>query len=207
LIIPYLEDNMLDELLDFIRLTHQFREVERKVFMPNSDRQENDSEHCYQLAMTAWLIIERNYLPLNLCRVLQQALTHDLPETIAGDTFFYASAEERRLKTEREREAIVQLKQMFPDFTGLHTSLDEYEDRQTPEAKFVYALDKLLPAINIYLDGGRTWQREGITLDQLLSNKEARIAYSPEVLAYFHSFSQLLRDDAQMFASVQAPVS
>lgn len=63
-----------------------------------------------------------------------------------------------------------------------------------PESKFVYALDKVVPVLNIYLDKGRTWQKNGVTLQILIDAKESKVAASPEVANYFQELITLLKE-------------
>ena len=53
---------MLNSLVNFIKFTHLFQEVKRVVLIPNENKWENDAEHSYQLALTAWYLIEKDKL-------------------------------------------------------------------------------------------------------------------------------------------------
>ena len=55
----------LEQLIDFVNFTHEFREVIRVARSPHNKRFENDTEHSYQLAMAAWFLIEQDELNLN----------------------------------------------------------------------------------------------------------------------------------------------
>ena len=75
----------LDNLLEFIRFTHEIRNVRRAVLLENDSRRENDSEHMYQLALTAWFLIEKDKLKLDKFRAVGLAMVHDIVEVYAGD--------------------------------------------------------------------------------------------------------------------------
>ncbi|MDO8551576.1 MAG: HD domain-containing protein [bacterium] len=183
----------LNSLFDFVRFTHLFQKIERVILVPGKDRWENDAEHSYQLALVAWYVVTHEHLKLDLSKVVFLALVHDLVEAYAGDTFIYDSPEVLSQKQKREEEAIKLLKKNFPDFTSLHSFIEEYEARKTAESKFVYALDKFLPMINIYLDGGETWQRKEITLEQIVENKTSRVAVYPELVPHFERLVKILK--------------
>jgi putative hydrolase of HD superfamily len=190
---------MIQDLLQFIRLTHLFQKVVRVIYVKDEERYENDMEHSYQLAMSAWYLIEKDHLAFNLEKVLGYALVHDLVEVYAGDTYIYADAATKASKADREEAAALQLAKEFPEFPNLHHLIQGYELREDDESRFVYALDKLLPLLNIYLDGGRIWRSKSITLEQLREVKDSKIALSPEVTPYYLEMITILEENRQLF--------
>lgn len=189
----------LDNLLNFVRLTHLFQKVTRVVLVNGEERFENDSEHTFQLAMVAWYLVDHQPLNLNREKVIMLSLAHDLVEAYCGDTYTFADQSVLDGKKEKEERAARLLKENFPEFFSLHNLIREYEERETAESRFVYALDKLLPVFNIYLDNGRTWQKEGISLEQLLANKTTKISLSPELVPYYEELVFLLKQDEGLF--------
>lgn len=187
------KSDSLRSLLDFVRFTHLFQKVERIVLADGQNRWENDAEHSYQLALVAWYLVEHNKLNLDLNKVIKLSLVHDLVEAYAGDTYIYDKQAVLDGKQKREAEAAQLLKESFSDFSSIHDLIAEYEARKTLESRFVYALDKLLPILNIYLDGGRTWQREKISLEQLLKAKTDKIATAPEIVPYYEELVEILK--------------
>ncbi len=191
----------LAPLIKFVELLKKFQEVERVVRVPGQERWENDVEHCYQLALIAWYLVDKNNLSLNKDLVIQYALTHDLVEAYAGDTYVYSEDEnEHATKKQREEDAAKRLKQEFPEFPDLHTTIGNYEKRSDKESKFVYALDKIHPVLNIYIDGGRTWKERNITIQMLVDHKKDKVALSPEIEYYFNELVALLKkEEATLF--------
>ncbi|OGY10895.1 MAG: hypothetical protein A3E16_03240 [Candidatus Blackburnbacteria bacterium RIFCSPHIGHO2_12_FULL_44_25] len=188
----------LDELLRFVELTHRFQQVRRAILVKDENRPENDLEHTGQLALLTWYIINSQRLPLNTELALKYALAHDLVEAYAQDTSAYDEAG-RQTKEAREAEASSRLMTEFPEFPELHTLISQYEARKDPESRFVYALDKLLGPLNIYLDNGRSWKTEGVTLEMLLTYKAPRIAISPEIQPYFETLIEVLKEHPELF--------
>lgn len=190
---------MIQDFLASLRLLHDFQKVERIILVPGSERRENDVEHSYLLAMLAWQIAEVTAPHLSQEKVLKYALVHDLVEVYAGDTNFYdRQSDAFRDKAVREHAAmkrIVEEKMLSEDICA---SLVAYEARIDAEAEFVYALDKLIPILSIYLDGGRTWKVHGITLENLCRLKREKIVGSPEILALFDELVVLLEKDKQV---------
>ncbi|MFM2339454.1 MAG: hypothetical protein RLZZ360_90 [Candidatus Parcubacteria bacterium] len=147
----------LDSLLEFTRLMSKLSTTERFVNKIGTNTRENFSEHCTQLAFTAWYLIEKHKMSLAIEKVLQYALIHDIVETYTGDFPTHLPNCDRQEKERREREAFACIKQDFPDATSLWLQYAQYEQKIDAESKFVYALDKLLPGLNIYLDSGKAW--------------------------------------------------
>ncbi len=48
----------------------------------------------------------------------------------------------------------------------------EYETGQTPEARFAFALDRLMPLIHNFSTSGRAWQEHGITKEQVMERNQ-----------------------------------
>ena len=70
----------LTGLLELMKMTHEFRTIERVIHMRNSDRLENDMEHSFQLALCGWYVITTDKLPLDVNKVIRYALLHDLDD-------------------------------------------------------------------------------------------------------------------------------
>ena len=190
----------VQRLIEFHTLLNQFAQIERIIHVKRHGKHvlESDSEHSYNLALTAWFIAE--YFPeLDRDKVIRMALVHDLVEIHAGDTFVFADQEHLDSKSEREAAAQKQLASDWPDFPDLHQTIAEYEQLQTPEARFTYALDKLMPMFAVYLNNGYTWHDKNINLKQLDVEKRAKMSVSPETLPYWEELHQLLLKKPELF--------
>ena len=187
-------NNKLKDLFDFVKFTHEFREVIRVARSPGNDRYENDTEHSYQLAMVAWFIIETNKLDYNRELILMYALAHDLVEVYAGDTYtFDKNTSNIDTKKQREKEALKKIKARFPKFKSLVKIIVKYEHRKDDESKLVYAIDKLIPPIQIYMEKGKLWREKEVTFDQFIKNKGDKIVISPEINRYWKEFQNILK--------------
>jgi putative hydrolase of HD superfamily len=186
----------LNKILGFVDLISQFRSVERVVLIKDSDRNENDVEHSYSLAVLAWYINNLSKLNLNTDKLLKYALVHDLVEVYAGDTFLYhKDADFVRSKQKREKEAAHKLKKEYSDFSELHKTIEQYEKHEDEESKFIYALDKIEPMLNIYMDKGRTWKETDVTLEMLKTAKTPKVALSPMVEKIFKKLIERLTEE------------
>lgn len=191
----------LDDIIKFAKLTHEFQKTERAILANDLERQENDVEHSYQLAMMGWYIVQSQKLPLNTNLVVKYGLLHDLVEVYAGDTYVYDPDPQRHAtKVEREHQALEKLKIEFAEFPEMSELIEQYESRADEESKFVYALDKLIAPINIYLDHGRSWNKQKVTLQQILDYKTPKVEVHPEVKKYFDELIQLvIKDKDKLF--------
>jgi putative hydrolase of HD superfamily len=190
----------MNRAISFTELLHAFQLVERVAHVPQRDRWENDIEHSYLLAMLAWYLADSLELSLNKDKILRYALTHDLVEVYAGDTYiFTTNKKEKETKHEREEAARAQIKKEFPEFKDLHSTIEEYESRKDEESTFVYAVDKLIPVITNYVQDGRTWKKMDVPFDQLLENKREKIGDEPYIRDLFEQIITLIEKDRTKF--------
>lgn len=172
---------ILPELLKFVEFTHRFQKIERTILATGLKRNENDAEHSFQMAIVCWFLIQTLRLKLSTNKVIAYCLTHDLVEIFAGDTYFYTSNTKlKNTKQAREEKAMKKIAKLFPKFVGMNKTIAEYEAKKNPEAKFVYAVDKVLPVINIYLDQGKSWKRDRVTYE-MIRTKDEKVKVSKPV--------------------------
>ncbi|RKN87006.1 HD domain-containing protein [Paenibacillus ginsengarvi] len=176
----------LEQQLSFIIEIDKLKHIFRKTRLVRSDRFENDAEHTWHLAMMAVVLYEHANEPdLDLLTVLKMLLIHDLVEIDAGDTFAY---DEKGLegKFEREQAAAQRLFGMLPDdqkdeFIGLWM---QFEARETKEAKFAAAVDRLQPMLFNYENEGQSWKEHGISSDRVLERNKHIAQGSTELWRY-----------------------
>ena len=183
----------IHRLIELQRLLLSFSQVDRRTHRQHAGEfiNENDTEHSYNLAMTAWFLAQ--WFPeLDKNRLIQYSLVHDLVEIHAGDTYIYASQEELSSKEQREADALLKLESDWADFDDMNETIHAYERRLDAESKFIYALDKIMPIMLIYIHDGYTWEKEGVTTNMLHEAKIEKVKLSPEVLPYFEQLYELL---------------
>ncbi len=197
----------LQKLLEFTSFLNKFQKVKRSLYVTGEDRAENDSEHSYQLAMTAWYVINSKGLNYDLDKIFKYALAHDLVEVYAGDTYCHTEDENlKESKEQREMESFERVSIEFNEFPELLKCIHDYEKKSDKEALFIYALDKILPPLNIYLDGGRTWKGfEASIVDdnargsnkvhlEMLKSKNPKVAKSPDIMKIWEDLYLVLED-------------
>lgn len=188
----------LDRVIEFNQLLLQFQSVERALKVPGQDRFENDTEHSYNLAMTGWYVAASQKLNLDLNLVIKYGLIHDLVEAYAGDTAALGGPNtHRQTKQAREQLAMMLLRRHFPDFQDLNDLLETYENRRDDESQFIYALDKLMANLTVYLNDGADWQRMGTNLEEALKYNHDRVQTSPPVAELSRQLHERIRERGQ----------
>jgi putative hydrolase of HD superfamily len=155
--------------IEFILEVDRLKEVYRQSYVLYADRHENSAEHSWHLAIAALLLAEHANQPVDTSRVIRMALVHDLVEIDAGDTFIYDTAGNLE-KAAKEEKAADRIFGLLPsDQRDEWRALwNELEQRETAEAKFANALDRLLPVLHNYFTDARSWKEHGITREQAL---------------------------------------
>lgn len=162
----------MNRLAELQQMIANFARIERVPHLADTGRAENDVEHSFGLALTCWFLQPKIAPELDLGKILQYALAHDIVELHAGDTFVFDDAH-KASKDVRERDALKQISEEWSDFPELAASAKGYMDKENEEAKFVKAVDKLLPVLMIDLgEKNLFWKRHSITLEMERENKK-----------------------------------
>jgi putative hydrolase of HD superfamily len=183
-------DSRLAKQVEFIVEIDKLKQVVRRTWLTDKSRQENDAEPSWHLGVMAILLLEHAQQPrLDLLRVLKMVLIHDLVEIDAGDSFAYDDAGALD-KAEREGAAADRVFALLPadQAAELRTLWEEFEARQTPEAKYAAALDRFQPMLHNYRTQGKAWQEHGITADQVIARNQHIAEGSPALWEYAREF-------------------
>jgi putative hydrolase of HD superfamily len=164
----------LAQQIEFIAECDRLKEVFRQTVNTRSRRAENDAEHSWALCLCVIVLAEHaNFPGLNVLRVLQMVILHDLVEIDAGDTFAYDTA---GMAGQHDREALAadRIFGLLPaDQARTFRALwDEFEARATPEAKFAAAVDRFQPMLLNCRTQGAAWNRHGVTHDRVVARNQ-----------------------------------
>lgn len=174
----------IDRIAQLQQLIADFAKVKRVPHLADNGVEENDVEHSFGLALTCWFLHDKIAPELNLQKIFQYALAHDIVEIHAGDTFVFDS-EAVRTKEAREHDALAQIKTEWPDFQGLTDGAEAYMKKIDEEARFVKAVDKLLPVLMIELGEKEIfWKKHKLTLEHERENKKT-ILVSDAIAPYY----------------------
>ena len=163
----------------------KLKDTTRHCYTPGG-RHESVAEHSWRLALMAfWLRDEFPELDMN--RVVQMCLIHDLGEAFTGDipVFDKTAADE-----EREEQLLFSWVDTIPE--PLHTDMRqlyrEMEERATPEAKLYKALDGLEALISHNESDLATWEPNEYDLQ--MTYAEDRMKFSPYMVALREQIKQ-----------------
>lgn len=163
----------IEQQFDFIREIDKEKLIERQTYISSGERKENDSEHAWHLAMMTILLSEYSNEQIDVLRTVTMVLLHDIVEIDAGDTYAYdeTAALDKR---EREQAAADRIFALLPEDQAvkLRGIWEEYEARETPEAKFAHTMDNIQPTMLNNATDGRAWEEHGVHLHQIMNRNE-----------------------------------
>ena len=184
----------LQQQLNFLYEIDKLKTIFRRSnLIADPSRFENTAEHSWHLAFYALILSEYANAEINISRVVNMVLSHDIVEIDAGDTFTY-DVEANHDKHEREQRAANRLFGLLPSDQGKEFMAlwQEFEAGETADAKFAVTVDRLQPILHNIKTGGGSWTRHGITKPQV----EKRIKPIAEGSSTLGNLVNELLDDA-----------
>lgn len=159
----------LEATLNLVKELDKLKQVIRRNYLLDGSRSENTAEHSWHAALSALLLQEFANEAIDINKVVRMLLIHDVVEIEAGDTYLYDTAAEVG-QAERELAAAHNIFSMLPGEEGdqyLQLWL-EFEERETPEAKFAKAIDRFMPMLANYESGGKSWLENKVSRARIL---------------------------------------
>jgi putative hydrolase of HD superfamily len=155
--------------IDFIAYIDQLKSVIRRNGLHDGSRAENTAEHSWHAAMSAQVLAPFANEPVDVDKVSRMLLIHDLVEIEAGDTFIYDEGS-AALQEEAELKAAEEVFGRIPAEQGqsLKALWEEFEARETPEAKFAKAIDRFLPLFSNARNTGYSWMPYKLSRKQVV---------------------------------------
>lgn len=177
-----MQNSRLDRQIQFVIEIDKLKSVLRQTLLCDGSRRENSAEHSWHIAMMAIVLSEYAPASVDLLRVIKMLLVHDLVEVYAGDTFCY-DVQGNLDKAAREVEAASKLFGMLPEEQNAELRMlwEEFEAKQTADAKFATALDRLQPLLQNQETKGGTWRIHGINVRQVCDRMSPVQEGMPEV--------------------------
>ena len=156
----------VDKIIHFMRMLEEVCVVNRDLLLFDGSI-ENDAMHIFKLSFLVMMITPYLKKPVDYTKMLELALVHDIAEGKTGD---YTAANQlanpsiKKEKAKKEALAIKELKKLLPPPLNqkIYKLYQEYEKKETLEAKIVSALDKLEANLqaNQYKDGDVTYWKK-----------------------------------------------
>ncbi len=181
-----MDGERLRRQIAFIVEIDKLKGILRRTRVTVGGRRENDAEHSWHLALMAMLLAE--YVEgagVDVLRSVEMVLVHDLVEIYAGDTYCY-DEEAAAGKVERETKAADRIFVLLPPDQAreMRTLWDEFEQGETPEARFANALDRLQPLLQNYHTGGRSWREHGVKSERVFERTRPVAESAPALWEY-----------------------
>ncbi|MBB5219972.1 putative hydrolase of HD superfamily [Treponema rectale] len=161
-------NNRLKKQLEFALEIDKEKNIFRQTHLSGHGRNENDAEHAWHMAIMAYILKEHSNQEIDIAKVMIMCLIHDIVEIDAGDTYAY-DEEGKKTQKEREEKAKERIFSLLPDDQKkeLAAVFEEFEEAQTPEAKFVRAMDNLQPLMLNNSNNGDDWRAHNVTAEQV----------------------------------------
>jgi len=147
---------MRDQLKEILGLKNVLRAGWVRAGIPSP---ESVAAHSWGMSMLALKLAPKE---LDLARILSLCIVHDIPEVRVGDL---TPHDDTSTKAADELKAMTE---MAPEWVSL---FEEYEQGQTPEAKFVKQLDKL----DMALQAEKYQDEFGLSLSEFIESARLRI--------------------------------
>lgn len=180
----FLEGNneRMNQQLLFTAEIDKMTDVLRQTVLINKSRRENDAEHSWHIAVMAMLFSEYASEPVNIGRVVQMCVVHDLVEIEADDTFAY-DVQGNIGKAGREKEAADKLFSKLPEDQGhmIRSLWEEFDAMETADAKYAACMDRLQPFLHNTLTEGHTWGQGKVTRGAVEKRMAVIKDFMPEV--------------------------
>ena len=186
-------DERLMKQLEFSLEIDKEKNVFRQTHLSGHGRNENDAEHAWHMAIMAYLLREYANEEVDITKVMLMCLIHDIVEIDAGDTYAY---DEEGLKTQKAREAAAKERifSLLPEDQKEELTMlfDEFEENQTPEAKYAHAMDNLQPLILNNSNDGSDWKEHSVSASTVYGRQKRTRLGSEEL---YKITDQIIREN------------
>ncbi|RAW92116.1 HD domain-containing protein [Photorhabdus laumondii] len=171
-------------IVGFLMELDKLKKVQRRIKLLDNRRQENSAEHSWHLAIAAM-----SFAPyaqeVDIQRVIQMALIHDIVEIDAGDVMVY-DLTAREAIHEQEVKAANRLFGLLPEPQKNHfmSLWQEYEAGESQDARFALTLDRLMPILMNLHNKGQSWVENNIHFEQVINRNKFIANTYPELWQY-----------------------
>jgi len=165
-------NSKLEKQLNFVIEIDKAKQILRRSKLFDGSRFENDAVHSWTICIMALLLKEYSNFSVNIEKVIIMLLIHDIVEIDAGDTFLYSSS--RNDAQNKEKIAAERIFGLLENDQKEYfiNIWNEFELKETNEAKFAAIFDRLEPLLQNYLTEGYTWKKNNINYDMVIKNNK-----------------------------------
>lgn len=195
----------LQDLADLVQeIIIPFYKLERQTPLPPFDlgRYEDDAQHSWSVALLAAALAPQIDETLDVGKICQFGIVHDLVEVVAGDVSNFAPASEKANKDALEAAAKQALKNKLNALPWITATIEEYETQASPEARFIKSVDKIIPLLFDYIEEGQFYKTHKITPElwqaQLQNHRQKASAHAG-AFDYYDELWNLILANPQFF--------
>lgn len=158
----------LERQLMFLKEIDKEKQIIRQTWLTDGSRKENDAEHAWHMSIMVFLLAECASQKIDTAKTMLMTMIHDIVEIDAGDTYAY-DVEGKKTQRQREQKAADRLFGLLPEDQKkyLRGLWEEFEQGETPEAKFAHTIDNLQPMMLNVACGGKSWTDHEVHLNQI----------------------------------------
>lgn len=181
----------LEKQFRFLKEIDRLKRVERQNILTDRSRRENSAEHSWHLAVLALCLSEHAAAKdVDLFRVVQLLLIHDIVEIDAGDAFLHEPAA-LAAQAAKEEAAARRIFGLLPaDQRDTWIALwQEFESGTSAESVLARALDRVQPALLHEATDGVVWQKYGTTHEQIQAKMQVVRDAAPRL---WHRVQQII---------------
>jgi len=195
-----MDTERFEKQIHFILELDKEKNIFRQTHLTHGGRRENDAEHAWHLAVMTWLLSEYSNEKIDVAKTMLMVLLHDVVEIDAGDSYAY-DKNAQATAHEREKKAAARLYRLLPDDEGtaLKALWEEFEEGNSPEAKFAHVMDNFQPLLLNNSNGGSDWKEHGVAREQV----EKRNLRTQEGSGEIWEYMQTLLDENQKKGSLR----
>ena len=163
----------LEQQFEFIREIDKEKFIGRQTYLSDGRRKENDAEHAWHMAIMTILLSEYANEEIDVLKTVTMLLIHDIVEIDAGDTYAY-DEEAKKTQKEREQKAAERIIGLLPpdQCEKFKKIWEEFEARETKEARFARTMDNLQPVMLNDATDGKAWVEHGVHLEQIMKRNQ-----------------------------------
>jgi len=154
--------------LKFLLEADRLKTVLRATPLSDNSRRENSGEHSWHIALYGPTLADQAASGVDISRVVQMLLIHDIVEIDAGDTPIHGQVD-MAVQEAKEAAAADRLFGLLPDDQAVEIRAlwDEFEAAESPNAVFGKSIDRVQPLLQNMASGGGSWLDYDVTLEQI----------------------------------------
>ncbi|ACS87070.1 HD domain-containing protein [Musicola paradisiaca] len=182
---PVLDFGSMTDVVRFLIEIDKLKTVQRRTKIIGTSRQEDSAEHSWHFAVSVMSLAPFAGPGVDIQRVIQMALLHDIVEIDVGDVLVY-DLQARAAVEEQEQAAARRIFGLLPEPQSSHflQLWQEYEMGETPSARFAQLVDRVIPILINLHNQGQSWVENGIRLEQVINRNAFIESVNPELWRY-----------------------